>query len=157
MFYTLVVAISHSNQRWFEIEQKNNQGVYSIDIFGTTLHLLIVESIYFRKCNTIYHLKMASISNKYLVDQNITSNELDDTIDTCFEYFQLIRDATNLIVKTEYKRFCWRFHPDKNISTCASKVMNILNKEKRYIDYYFYFIGSQVRKIHKSYSNSDME
>ena len=49
---------------------------------------------------------MASISNKYLVDQNITSNELDDTIDTCFECFQLSRDATNLIAKTEYKRFC---------------------------------------------------
>ena len=41
---------------------------------------------------------MPSISNRYSVDQNITDNVKYDTIDACFEVFQLKRDANKATV-----------------------------------------------------------
>ena len=100
---------------------------------------------------------MTSISNKYLFGQIITANERDDTIDACFDFFQLNSDATKETVKREYGRFCLRFHPDKNSSPSDSKVTKIPKQAKRYIDDHFYFIDIQVIEIHDSDYDSGTE
>ena len=71
---------------------------------------------------------MTSISNKSLIDQIITSNKLDNTVDACFEVFQLDRNSTTANIKKLYRKFCLGFHPDDNSFPCASKVMKIMNQ-----------------------------
>ena len=74
-----------------------------------------------------------------------------------FSASQVNRDATSETVKNSYRKLCLMYHPDKNSSPRASKSMNILNQEKRYIDDYFYYIDIQVVVIHDSGSDRDTE
>ena len=48
---------------------------------------------------------MKSILNEYVVYHIITSRKLDDTIDACFNVFQLHHDATYVTVKSLHLTF----------------------------------------------------